>query len=601
MAENTPYPLRSLSLGLLKSAQQSLAPTPRTGHHPRVRWWLGLTLLYSTLIAVLIGDSISGNPYALADDARQHVFWMLRFTDPALFANDWIADYYQSVSPIGYIWLYRLAALVGLSPLLLCKLLPPVLIVLTAGITFFTVLELSALPAAGFAASALLTQSVEYTGTVASGTSKAFVYGLMLLFIYAWLRKSLVWSWSAIALQGMFYPQTVLLTAGLLVLGLVERRQGRWRLSPDRQRWWLTGGGLIIATLVILYYALSTSQFGPTMTAAEALTMPEFFRGGRTNFFQTTWLDALLYGRGGLRLDTAMTPVTNLLGLLLPLMIRWPRRFPLAPSIRPEIDLLPKLVVTAVFWFVAAHALLFKLYLPSRYTGRFLLIVFVLAGGIATVVLIESLLRGAIALLQLTATGRATRRSGLASLPTALAGALALLVVLYPLTMPGYPSTSMVRGNAPELYTFLATTPKESLVASLSVETSNIPSFSQRAVLLSSEIAIPYHAGYYEEIRQRAKALIAAQYSADPQVVTAFIERYGVTHWLLETTAFDVHALNRDRWVQQYQPEAGQATTVLANGQSPLLQTLGDRCVTFQTPQHTVLDARCIVSAIAPS
>ena len=116
-----------------------------------------------------------------------------------------------------------------------------------------------------------------------------------------------------------------------------------------------------------------------------------------------------------------------------------------------------------------------------------------------------------------------------------------------------------------------------------------------------SEIAIPYHVGYYQEIRQRAKALIAAQYSADPQVVTEFIERYGVTHWLLEATAFDIQTLNHARWVQQYQPEAGDATTVLARGQPPLLQTLGERWVTFQTPQHTVLDAPCIVTAIAPS
>jgi len=50
------------------------------------------------------------------DDARQHVFWMQRFLDPALFPRDLIADYFQSVAPAGYTAIYQMMAGVGINP-----------------------------------------------------------------------------------------------------------------------------------------------------------------------------------------------------------------------------------------------------------------------------------------------------------------------------------------------------------------------------------------------------------------------------------------------------------------------------------------------------
>lgn len=578
---------------LLKGARQLLSPTPLTFRHRRVQLWFGLTLAYTAVVAGFMARTVWGDPYAISDDARQHIFWMLRLIDADLFPNDWIANYYQSVSPVGYSWLYQFWALLGVSPLVLGKLLPAGLMLLTAAIAFLTSLELCAIPAAGFAAAVLLNQSVEYTVTLASGTSKAFVYLLTLLFLYAWLRQSRWLTWLSILLQGLFYPLTVLLTAGLLVLGLVERRAGHWRWRRDRTLRILTLGGLGLSAIVIAGYGLATSEFGPTMSVRQALTMPEFFQGGRTSYFKPDWISYFLYGRSGLRLDTALTPVTNLLALTLPLMLRLPRSFPLVKTVRRDSDILLKLIVVALFWFVAAHALLFKLYLPSRYTGRFLLMVLALGAGIALVGLMDALLQGAIAQLhrrQITA-----RAGGLALLSTGAALGLAIILVLYPLTMRGYPLVSLTQGTAPGLYQFFTTQPKTSMVASLSPETSNLPTFARRSVLVSPEVAIPYHVGYYREIQQRARDLIAAQYSPDPSIVRNFILKYGVTHWLLDAEAFDIQALNQNRWVQQYQPEAGAATSHLANREISALQQIGDRCEVFQTAQHRVIDAQCLI------
>ncbi|MBE7385251.1 MAG: hypothetical protein F6J95_028115 [Leptolyngbya sp. SIO1E4] len=554
------------------------------------------------MLAVLAYAKGTAEPYLIPDDARQYVFWMHRFVDRDLFTDDLIADYFQSVSPTGFVWLYRGAAFLGLSPLLFNQLLPAILFVLTAALTFLTCFELCAMPAAGFAASLLLAQSVGFTSAVASGTPKAFVYGLTLLFLYGWLRRSCGLSWLAIVLQGLLQPQTVLISSGLLVLGLIDRQEGRWRLNSDRALWILTLGGLAISTAVILQYALSSSGFGPTLTAAEAHTMPEFYAGGRNKFFRPDPWDFLLHGRSGLRLDAAFTPVTNLLALALPALLRAPKRFPLAASVRPGISILPKLALTSAFWFTAAHMLLFKLHLPNRYTGRYLLILFVLATGITVVILIDALLQGAIQGLTQPA-GRVNQLWGWipAALKAAAAAALASVLILYPLTFPGFPKTSLAQGTQPDLYRFFESQPKDSLIASLSAETSNLPNFARRSVLVSPEVTIPYHVGYYRAIQQRVRDLLVAQYSPDPGDLRAVITRYGITHWLLQADAFNLWTLNGNRWLQQYQPEAGNASSVLATGQRPVLLNLGDRCAVFASADYQVLDAQCLLAAIDPA
>lgn len=576
---------------VLKGSRQAFEPTPRSLQHPRVRFWFCLTLFYAAIIAVLVWDSVAGEQYAIADDARQHVVWMLRFTDPEIFPNDWIADYFQSVSPVGYAWVYRIAAIVGISPLTFCRILPSILILLTAIGTFLTCLELCALPATGFAATAMLCQSVEFINAVASGTSKAYVFLFAVLFLVGWLRRSRWLTWGAIGLQGLFSPQTVLIAAVVMLLGLVERSNKQWKIRQDNQLWILTLGGLIVAAGVILSYGLSSSQFGPTMTATQALTLPEFFRGGRNQFFRSDLIEFLLYGRSGLRLDIALTPVTNLLALTLPILCCSPRRFPLVKSVLPQGHVLTHILLSALVWFFLAHSLLFKLHLPSRYTGRFFLLVATLAGSIALIVWIDTLLKWAIAAL---ATSKLLPKVG-SVLSASLAIMLMLVLVLYPMTMSGYPSTSVAKGQYPELYRFLAKQPKDSLIAGLVPEVTNIPSFAQRSVLVSSEVSIPYHIGYYDVLRSRTQATITGQYSPDAEILKDAINHYGITHWLLNATSYDIRTLNADRWIQQYQPEGGNAVSTLASRQTPALQRLGEACRVFQSEQHQVIDARCLL------
>ncbi|HMZ81305.1 MAG TPA: hypothetical protein PLL06_16505, partial [Acidobacteriota bacterium] len=101
----------------------------------RTGWfWLSLVCALGFSIPAL-REAVSA-AYVIQDDTRQHVFWMQRFLDPELFPNDLIADYFQSVAPPGYALLYRGLALIGISPLLASKLLPPVLALSLTGFGF---------------------------------------------------------------------------------------------------------------------------------------------------------------------------------------------------------------------------------------------------------------------------------------------------------------------------------------------------------------------------------------------------------------------------------------------------------------------------------
>lgn len=585
-------------IALLHQLRQGLAPAPKSLRHPRVWPWFCLMLTCAGVAAARMMAARFAEPYLIPDDARQHLFWMARFIDPALFQEDLIADYYEAVSPKGFVTLYRVAAFLGIQPLVFNSLLASIVVILTTTMAFLVGLELWGIPSAALAGGLLILQSGDVTVNVASGTARAFVYLLLLLFLYGWLRRSCWLSWLAIALQGLIHPQTVLISAGVLGLGGIARQKGHWQIRGDRRLRELTVGGLIIAAGAIGYYGLSTSEYGPTIGVAEALQMSEFHDSGRSQFFRSDPVDFLLAGRSGLGLDIVFTPITNLLALILPLLLAFPKRFALAGAVGSSAGVLLRLVAASLTWFLLAHVLLFRLHLPSRYTTRYLMVAAALAAAVTLVILLDALLGW----VGQQAEGHQTFHPTAWLLPTAsaIASGIVLLALLYPFVRPGFPSMALVQGSRPELYQFFQSQPKNSLVASLMLESNFLGPFAHRSVLVSSETAIPYHKGYYTQVQQRIRELISAQYSSDPAVLASFTRRYGITHWLMHVGAFRLPAFNRNRWLHQYQPEARAAGALLSTGELPVLARVGDRCVMLATADYQVLDAACILTEIEP-
>ncbi|NEP15640.1 MAG: hypothetical protein F6J97_01915 [Leptolyngbya sp. SIO4C1] len=554
-----------------------LNPPQRT-----TRLWLGLSLAFAVLYGYLFWRKAFEVPYSLQEDARQHVFWMQRWLDPALLPNDLIADYFQSLAPTGYKALYATAAAFGIHPFLFSKLLPPVLGIVATLYGFYACLRLLPVPMAAFISTLLLNQSMWMWRDLGSGTPRAFAIPLLLAFLYYFSKRSLWPCVAVVVLAGGFYPHLVLISVTMLWLRLLQWRSGP-RLSRCRQDWWQAVSGLIAGILVLLPFVLLPSPYGPVVTAAQAQTMPEFLAGGRQPFFDSQGLDYWLGGKSGL--FPVLNPVAIYAGFLLPLLL-WRRRWLLLQA--AKLAPLGQLAAASLLWFLAAHRVLFRLHAPNRYTHYSVRILLAMAAAIALVSWLEmaarSLQRGIPQLWQRLFS-------------TLMAALLLGSLMLYPASLHRFLDVLYIKSDRGALYAFLAQQPKDTLVASLSREADNIATFAGRSVLVSREHAIAYHQGYYQQIRQRTLDLIRAQYSPELSELQQVTQRYGIDYWLVESGAFQPEAIEQNRWLRQFQPEAKPAIAILASGQQPALARFMPTCTVFRDGNLALVEAACLLQA----
>ncbi|MEG4022648.1 hypothetical protein [Microcoleus sp. S13C4] len=550
-------------------------------------FWLTLSLTFAAVYGILGLKQVFSAEYMVQDDARQHVFWMMRFVDPELFPKDFIANYFQSVAPAGYSTLYKLAATVGIHPLFFHKILPLFLGLISTYYCFGLCLEMLPVPMTGFIASLLLNQHMWMTDDLASTTPRAFIYPIFLAFLYYLSRTSLLPCLGAIALIGLFYPPYALVAAGILVLRLLCWENGGLRLSGDRTNYLFCTTGLGVIFLVMLPYALDNSEFGPTYTAAEAKQMGEFVPGGRNAFFRPNPVDYWLTGRGsGMFPKSLFTPVTHCVGLLFPLLLFLRSAFPLANQIQSKIWLLLQLFLASSAMFFAAHATIFKLYQPGRYTAYSLRFIVVFISAIVLTLIIDRVGHWA------SKTATTFDLKNLVALITT--ATIAIAVVLYPCFVEKFPTAGYVEGEMPALYKFFEQQPKDILIASIAAETDDLPTFSQRSVLVAKEYAVPYQKGYYSKFRQRVSDLIRAQYTPDRAVLENFINQYGVDFWMLDSKALTLDYVEEYGWLNQFD-STPEAMLYFKKGKIPALASAMTSCAVFQNEFVVVLDASCIV------
>jgi len=550
-------------------------------------FWLILSLTFAAIYGILGMKQAFSAEYMVQDDARQHVFWMMRFVDPKLFPNDFIANYFQSIAPAGYSTLYKLAAIIGIHPLFFHKILPLFLGLISTYYCFGFCLEILPVPMTGFMASLLLNQHMWMTDDLASTTPRAFIYPIFLAFLYYLSRRSLLPCLGAIALIGLFYPPYALVAAGILVLRLLGWENGRLCWSRDRTNYLFCSTGLGVIFAVMLPYALDKSEFGPTYTAAEAKKMPEFAEDGRNAFFRPNFKDYWLTGRGsGIFPKSLFTPVTHCVALLFPLLLFWRSAFPLANQIQSKIWLLLQLMLSSLAMFFAAHATIFKLYQPGRYTAYSLRFVIVFISAIGLTLMIDGVGHWA------SQTEIKFKLKNLVALITTTTIAISLL--FYPCFVEDFPSVGYVEGKMPELYKFFQQQPKNILIASIAGEVDNLPTFSQRSVLVAKEYAVPYQKGYFSRYLQRINDLIRAQYTPDRAILQNFINKYGIDFWMLDRNALTLQYVEDYGWIDDFDATP-EAMLSLKQGKIPALVPAMTSCAVFQNEIVVVLDASCIV------
>ena len=531
--------------------------------------------------------------YVVGDNAREYVSWMYRYSNPGLFPHDLIADYFQSVTPIGYGAFYQAMSGWGVDPVLLGKLLPMVVGLITTSYGFAVCMQILPVPLAAFLATLLLNQSICLHDDLFSACPRDFNYPLFLAFLYYLLRRSLLGVLLAIALQSLVYPLLAFIDCGILLLRLWDWQGGQLQFSRDKRDYLFCGTSLCVAFVAILPYAIQSSTFGPTITAAIARTIPEYLSGGRVSYFNLNPVSFWLDGRDS-GILALLSPPQLFIGLLLPIILVYKSRFPLTKQVTNRIKILPQIVLASIGMFFIAHAVAFRLHWPSRYTHHTFKIVFALAAGMALTLILDA----AFHWLEQSPKSRQRERQFLTLGTASLVGAV---LILYPSCLKVFPKTPYVVGGVPGLYQFLQQQPQDSLVASLAGEANNIPVFAQRSTLVGSEYALPFHTKYYAQFRQRAIDLINAQYSQDLNQVIGFMRKYGVKFWLLERTAFKPEYIADNKWIKQYQPAANTAIAKLQHLGVPVLSKLMKSCAVFETESLALLKAECIEEGKLPN
>jgi hypothetical protein len=569
-----------------------LEKTPRS----RVIFWLSLSMVFAVVYAGMALHRAFESSGVIQDDARQHIFWMQRFIDPELFPNDLIADYFQAVAPLGYTILYQIANFLGIHPLVFCRIVPSILGIISTPFAFGISIEILPVPVAGFVGALLMNQIIWLKDDVASGTPRAFIYPIFLAFIYYVLRSNIWGIAISIGLTGLFYPQYVFVGLSILILRLLTWKEGRLRFYAHPRDLKIFGISFAVAFVVMVIYALQSIEFGPAMNRAEALQSVEFFENGRNPFFSENIFDFWFNSRrSGMFPKSLFTPATQCLALLFPVLFLFRPAFPLLDRIKPGIWVMFQLFVSSVMMFLLAHAFLFKLHLPNRYTGISLRIVVAVITIVAFTVILDALLnwievKGQVKSEKKEVIPRKVQKI----VAGGLIGVMTISLLFYPSFVPFFPLVKYEQADRPELYEFFQQQPKDALTASLSGEINQLPTFAQRSILMGREYAISYHTGYYQQVNQRTTDLIKAHYSQNLEELQTFIQKYGIDLFLIELYAFVPEYFYFNDWMNEFE-EGKQAYQFLKTGEFPALAKTISKCSIYTAEEWFILDTNCIL------
>jgi hypothetical protein len=488
-------------------------------------------------------------------DAAHHVFWFYKFADPALFTKEASLAYFTSasVAPAGYRALYAtLAPLVDV--LTAAEWLSVALLAATAAFAY--VLGRAAVPEgryrdiAGLATAAVtlaLLSRIDLLPPMA--LQRTFAVPLTLMCLWALVARRYAWVGPSWVLAALVYPVIVPvlgLAAGVVFL----RDLLRDRAMPPN---WILNGVLgVVAVGIVLLDIGMPEGVGPMVTWAQARQMPEFGLGGRQQLFGIGWHDNLfLHHRTGIGVSAKILLGAGIAALTAVALRR--RRWIPVPAI--------VMAITGVVLWGIARLTLFDLYLPNRHSRWTVaaVVIVVLAVGATAV------FAGAVEWFE--ARARAPRSSDHEPWARPLRGAALLVAVIAPLVVAAalYPAAARawhkpVDGDLERAYAFLATLPKDTLVAAHPDLANYVPLRSRRAVLASTEASVAFVVGYYAKYVPRVEASLDAAYATDWDALDARLAPYGVGAVLSNAATLDRTA---------YRPPFDERVATLTAGVAP--------------------------------
>jgi hypothetical protein len=357
------------------------------------------------------------------------------------------------------------------------------------------------------------------------------------------------------------------------------------------------------------------------LTADEARAFPEFGENGGLHFFVPSLVEYLSQNRSGFDLRTSGS-ILVVAGAALLLARRANLRL-----LRAEVLALP---IVSLALFALAHAVLFRLYLPHRYTyplvAFFAIAVAVtlrptwLAFGARPFALLAApaivavaavhafplappepepaplMLAAAVAVVVAVAGLVAVRR------PTASLGAglTGLLLIALLVALPGRLPSGTACPQRP-VARYLAGLPADAVIAGDPRDLMCVPATARRAVVISTQLAPSYEADYFRAGRERMFAMLRAYYGPSRAAIADLADRYGATHlWVRRDAVAKELTGDGVRWRGDKLPYGRYVRGLAAQG-PPAVLGLPAACRRFQRGPVEVYDIACIRSALLVS
>ena len=555
--------------------------------------WLSISILFALYFALVSLHYAFSQDYIIQDDVRIHIVWLQKFIDPELFPDNFLADYFIYFAPWGFKGVYWLGAKIGLEPLILAKLLPGVLGLITAVYVYFLSLEILPKPFCAFLSSLFITQLIWLNDDLISATPRAFIYPLFAAFLYYLAKQQLIPCLLVMFVQGLFYPQVLLVEMTILTLRVLGvKRKKFFQLTKGKQpyRWFILG--LIGTAIAFVPFSQRSPEWSRVVTNLEMQQLPEFNLYGRSYFYGVGWLKFIFAGDSGLCLPKF--PPIVWAGFVFPWLLNKP--LTTIKLITEKINILWQVVIASLLMFATAHLLLLKIHLPSRYTYHSLRLVL----AIAYAIVVTTLLEIGIHWLRQKKVFKLSEK-----ITITLITLFAINVIVFPMIPHVFINwfQNWRVGETPAVYQYLAEQPKDIIVASLSNDANNIPAFAHRSILVGEEFAFPYHPYYHQQIQQRAKDLITAQYTSEKETLLSFINRYSIDFILLDKTAFTPEYLQDKSWLvySSWQNTTQKALKKFNNTNSFVLPSLIQSCSVVSTQQSYLLNTKCMINKIRSS
>jgi hypothetical protein len=589
-------------------------------------WLEDVLVVAGAFLATLHAEwRIVSHPWFFQEDAEIHEFWMRRFQDPALFrdplTNAFVDSGYQ---PEGFRLLYWLASHV-IDPVVFGEILPLALQPLSVWLIFRIVrAHTQWRPAAWMAAALFLVpwEVLRFSG----GHPRAFAQPILLLAVFFALRRQNLAAALVPPVGILLYPP-----AGLdaLVIVLLAAVVGGGTLVFDKRR--LAWGGLSVAAVAVavLLPRLLTGNSEELISAAQARQYPEFGPDGRMHYFANSTLAYLKHNYSGFNLQDSGSILA--VAALFVLLVRLRN----ATLLRWEVWCLP---IAGLGLYAAAQAVLFRLYLPHRYTYA-LLPFFCIAIAVAARPTFEALARrsrfllipalgvplvlGLLALtlfplgpqLSLVAFGawlkaaapyialglavglliaavvwvRAAGENGIGRAAAAAAGVAGAVLVAQVAFAGGGRNRHVAACSDVGLYRYLGTLPKSAIIAGDPGDLDCIPIAARRPVVISRKLYQPWNVDFFKVIRPRMFLMVEASYGPSVEPIVQLRARYGADYFLV------ANRLRQRAWPRMA-PFTQQANKLLRSGVVPAALRLPSMCETWRGRKFTVYSLACVAA-----